>query len=62
MTVGYHFFGSGELFYEKRTLWNDTEFSLQNVSFYEPGQNCKRTRTFDTRFQERDQSVITNAH
>ena len=25
-------------------------------------KNQKRTQTFDTRFQERDQSVVTNAH
>ena len=30
--------------------------------FYEPGKNTKQTQTFDTRFQERDQSVVTNAH
>ena len=36
--------------------------SLHNVNFYEPGKNRKRTQTFDTRFKERDQSVITNAH
>ena len=35
--------------------------SLHNVSFYDPGKNQKCTRTFDTRFQERDQSIVTNA-
>ena len=38
------------------------DLSLHNVKFYEPGKIQKRTRTFDTRFQECDQSVVTNAY
>ena len=38
------------------------DVSLHNVKFYEPGKNQKRTWTFDTRFKECDQSVVTNAH
>ena len=30
-------------------------------SFYEPGKNQKKTRNFDTKFQEHDQSVEMNA-
>ena len=30
--------------------------------FYEPGKKLKWNRTFDTRFKERDQSVIMNTH
>ena len=36
--------------------------SLHSVIFYEPEKKLKWTRTFDTRFKERDQSVVTNAH
>ena len=38
------------------------EVSLHNVIFYGLGKNQKRTRTFDTRFKERDQRVVMNAH
>ena len=36
--------------------------SLHNVNFYEPEKKLKWTRTFDTGFKERDQSVIINAY
>ena len=29
--------------------------------FYEPGKNQKKTRNFDTRFREHDQSIEMNA-
>ena len=38
------------------------DVSLHNVNFYEPGKKLKWNRTFDTRFKEHDQSVVTNAH
>ena len=38
------------------------DVSLHNVKFYELRKIQKWTQTFDTRFKERDQSVIINAH
>ena len=38
------------------------DVSLHNVKFYEPGKIRKRTRIFDTRFKECDQSVVIKAH
>ena len=38
------------------------DVSLHNVRFYEPRKIRIWTRTFDTRFRERDQSVIINTH
>ena len=47
---------------EKEVKRGHHDVSLHNVNFYELGKIQKQTRTFDTGFKERDQSVVTKAY